>query len=71
MGVLDVDEVTVRFGGVMALDSLSFTVERGEFALQLLATCLRRDSRRFCGVSERVQIVKLGEQAGDLDLDCR
>jgi len=30
LGVLDVDEVTVRFGGVMALDSLSFSVERGQ-----------------------------------------
>src|ERR1700712_3829449 len=30
LGVLEVDEVTVRFGGVMALDSLSFTVEQGQ-----------------------------------------
>jgi branched-chain amino acid transport system ATP-binding protein len=30
LGVLEVDEVTVRFGGVMALDSLSFSVEQGQ-----------------------------------------
>jgi branched-chain amino acid transport system ATP-binding protein len=30
LGVLDVDEVTVRFGGVMALDALSFSVEKGQ-----------------------------------------
>jgi branched-chain amino acid transport system ATP-binding protein len=28
--VLDVDEITVRFGGVTALDSLSFSVEKGQ-----------------------------------------
>ena len=30
LGVLDVDEITVRFGGVTALDSLTFTVEQGQ-----------------------------------------
>jgi len=30
VGVLEVEEVTVRFGGVTALDSLSFDVEQGQ-----------------------------------------
>ena len=30
MSVLDVRDVSVRFGGIVALDELSFSVERGE-----------------------------------------
>jgi len=30
MALLDVQEVSVRFGGIVALDSLSFTIEKGQ-----------------------------------------
>ncbi|MGK2955191.1 MAG: high-affinity branched-chain amino acid ABC transporter ATP-binding protein LivG, partial [Solirubrobacterales bacterium] len=30
MGLLEVDEISVRFGGIVALDGLSFEIEEGQ-----------------------------------------
>ena len=61
MSLLDVQNVTLRFGGVIAVNDVSFSVEEGEAATRLCALNVLAQLRAACGGDlDRVrQVVRL------------